>query len=97
MSDVVAAAVAALNERLGGAGFSGGTAKFEIEDEGAVIIDDSGARAGDDAADVTLTADADTFQQILSGDMNATAAFMSGKLRVDGDMGLAMSLGSVLA
>lgn len=96
MSDVVNAAVAALNERLGGDGLSG-TAKFVIEDEGSVLIDENGARASDDAADVTLSADSDTFQQILAGDLNPTAAFMSGKLSVDGDMGLAMALGSALS
>ena len=51
----------------------------------------------DDEADVTLTADADTFQSIMSGDLDPTAAFMTGKLAVDGDMGMAMKLGSVLA
>lgn len=94
MSDVIEAAVAALNEKIGG-GFDG-LAKFVIGDEGSVLIDSDGARAGDGDADVTLTADADVFQAILSGDMNPTAAFMTGKLSVDGDMGLAMKLGSVL-
>ena len=50
----------------------------------------------DDETDVTLTADAETLKSILSGDLNATAAFMSGKLSVDGDMGTAMKLGAVL-
>ncbi len=96
MSDVVTAAVAALSERLGGEGFDG-SAKFEIEGEGAIVIDAEGVRASDDDADVTLSADADTFQDILEGELNATAAFMSGKLKVDGDMGLAMKLGTVLS
>ncbi|GAA6162985.1 SCP2 sterol-binding domain-containing protein [Pelagimonas sp. KU-00592-HH] len=96
MSDIVNAAVAALTEKLGGDSFDG-SAKFVIEDEGALIIDSDGVRASDDEADVTLTADADTFQSILEGDTNPTAAFMSGKLSVDGDMGLAMKLGSVLS
>lgn len=94
MSDVIDHAVTALNEKLSGS--YDGTAKFVIEDEGSVIIDENGARAGDDEADVTLTADVDTFQAILAGDLNPTAAFMSGKLTVDGDMGAAMKLGSVL-
>jgi putative sterol carrier protein len=96
MSDIVNAAVAALTEKLGGDSFDG-SAKFVIEDEGALIIDSDGVRASDEEADVTLTADADTFQSILEGDTNPTAAFMSGKLSVDGDMGLAMKLGSVLS
>lgn len=93
MSDVIAAAVAILSEKV--SGFDG-VAKFVINGEGAIIIDTNGVRAGDDEADVTLTADADVFQAILAGDMNPTGAFMSGKLSVDGNMGLAMKLGSVL-
>ena len=94
MSDTINAAVTALNEKISD-GFDG-TAKFMIEGEGAIMIDSDGARAADDEADVTLTADADTFQSILEGDLDPTAAFMSGKLAVDGDMGMAMKLGSVL-
>lgn len=67
-----------------------------IEGEGAVVIDANGARQGDDETDVTLSADVDTFQGILSGDTNPTSAFMSGNLKVDGDMGMAMKLASVL-
>ena len=96
MSDIVTAAVAALTEKLGDGGFDG-SAKFVIDGEGAVMIDSAGVRAADDEADVTLTADAETFQSILEGDTNPTAAFMSGKLAVDGDMGQAMQLGTVLS
>ncbi|WP_204114916.1 SCP2 sterol-binding domain-containing protein [Shimia biformata] len=96
MSDIVTAAVEALQAKLGGESFDG-SAKFEIEGEGSIVIDGSGVRASDDETDVTLSADVDTFQAILAGETNPTAAFMSGQLRVDGDMGMAMKLGSVLA
>ncbi len=96
MSDVITEAVAALNEKMGGTGFDG-SAKFDIEDEGGIIIDENGARAGDDDADVTLSATAETFKAILDGEQNPTAAFMTGKLKVDGDMGLAMKLSGVLS
>lgn len=95
MSDVIDAAVSALQARLSG-GFDG-VAKFVVSGEGALMIDGTGVRAGDEDADVTLTADADTFKAILDGDLNPTAAFMSGKLTVDGNIGLAMQLGSALA
>ncbi len=94
MSNVISGAVDALNEK-DTSGFDG-IAKFVIEDEGSIMIDSDGARAGDDDADVTLTADAETFKSILDGDLDPTAAFMGGRLSVDGDMGKAMALGSVL-
>jgi len=96
MSDVIDSAVKALNAKMGDDGFDG-AAKFVIEGEGSIVVDSSGARAGDDDTEVTLTADADTFESILSGDLDPTAAFMSGRLAVDGDMGMAMKLGSILA
>ncbi|MGR3485868.1 MAG: SCP2 sterol-binding domain-containing protein [Paracoccaceae bacterium] len=95
MSDVVNEAVVRLNEKMDGQGLDG-TAKFDIEGEGCVMIDQSGARAGDEAADVTMSATPDVFQDILEGRENPTAAFMTGKLKVDGDMGMAMKLAGVL-
>ena len=94
MSEVITQAVAMLSEKLSG-GFEG-TAKFVIPGEGAIMLDSSGVRAGDEDADVTLTADTETFQGIMTGETNPTAAFMTGKLSVDGDMGMAMKLAGVL-
>ena len=96
MSETMDKAVAVLNEKLAGASFNG-TAKFAIDGEGSIVMDSSGARVSDDPADVTLSADAETFEGMMTGDVNATSAFMTGKLKVDGDMGLAMQLASVLA
>jgi len=95
MSDVIEAAVAALNDKIEG-GFDG-SAKFVIEDEGSIIVDSDGVRASDDDAEVTLTADLETFKAMMDGELNPTAAFMTGKLSVDGDMGLAMKLGAAFA
>lgn len=94
MSNVIEGAVSVLTEKLGG-NFDG-SAKFVIEGEGAVVVDGDGARASDEDTDVTLTADAETFEAMMSGELNPTTAFMTGKLSVDGDMGMAMKLGSAL-
>lgn len=96
MSDVINQAVEALNAKLGGEGFDG-SVKVEIANEGSLIVDADGARASDDDAECTLSADAETFQGMMTGDVNPTSAFMTGKLAVDGDMGAAMKLGSLLS
>jgi putative sterol carrier protein len=95
MSNVIEGALAALREKMPN-GFDG-SAKVVIPGEGSIILDPTGVRAGDDEADVTLTAAAEVFQGILTGDVNPTMAFMTGKLSVDGDMGLAMKLGAALS
>jgi putative sterol carrier protein len=93
----IEAAIAALNEKMAGADFDG-TAKFEIQGEGTVMVDGTEVReaAESDSADVTLSAESEVFQEIMSGEMNPTSAFMSGKLTLDGDMGTAMKLASAL-
>ncbi|MGI9396194.1 MAG: SCP2 sterol-binding domain-containing protein, partial [Paracoccaceae bacterium] len=61
-----------------------------------IMIDAAGVRAGDEEAEVTLRANTETFQDILAGDLDPASAFMSGRLTIDGDMGVAMQLGSAL-
>ena len=94
MSEVIKQAVAALAAKV--AGGTDTSAKFVIEGEGSVIIDENGVREGDDETDVTMTASAETFEGIMNGDVNPTMAFMSGKLKIDGSMSAAMKLASVL-
>ena len=95
MNTILEQAIAALTEKLNGTGFDG-TAKFSIADEGSVIIDDDGVRISEEEADVTLSASAEVFEAIMEGEQSSTAAFMTGKLSVDGDMGLAMKLAGIL-
>jgi putative sterol carrier protein len=95
MSVFVDEAVKVMQAKLNGRGFDG-TARFDIADEGSFVIDADGVRLGDDEAEVTLSASAQTFRAIFEGDLNPTAAFMTGKLTVDGNMGMAMKLSSIL-
>ena len=94
MSEFLEKAASALAEKLTG-GFDS-TAKFELIGIGALILDGDGVRISDEDAEVTLSADPEVFQDLLAGELNPTAAFMGGKLSVDGDMGVAMKLASAL-
>ena len=91
MTDLLEQAMKALNKKLDHTNFEG-IAKFSITNEGSVIIDGNGARISDADADVTLSASAEVFQEIMEGNQSPTRAFMTGKLSIDGDMGIAIKL-----
>src|SRR3954468_8115151 len=63
-----------------------GSWKVDV-DEGNIKVTEGGGEA-----DATISASEETFEQIASGDMNATTAYMTGKLKIKGDMGAAMKL-----
>ena len=50
MSEILEQAVLALTKKMGEASF-GGSAKFDIDGEGSIMIDAAGVRAGDEEAD----------------------------------------------
>ena len=55
--------------------------------DGGVTVED-----GDTGGDCTISTSAETFEKVVKGEQNPTAAYMSGKLKVKGDMGAAMKL-----
>ena len=63
-----------------------GTWKVDVAD-GNVTVTEGG---GD--ADVTIRTSSETFSAIASAELNPTAAYMTGKLKVEGDMGAALKL-----
>jgi putative sterol carrier protein len=69
---------------------------FDIEGAGVWKVDvtDAGVEVteGGGDADVTIHASEETFRAIAEGKQNPTTAFMTGKLKIDGDMGAAMKL-----
>ena len=58
----------------------------KVED-GAVSVSDGGGEA-----DTTITTSEDSFMAIVRGELNPTTAYMTGKLKIKGDMGAAMKL-----
>ena len=96
MGEVLEKAVAAINDKMAGATFDS-SVKFKIEDEGSIVVDSDGVRVSDEETDCTLIASLDVFTKILDGDMNATEAYMTGSLKVEGSMSAAMELSSLLA
>ena len=72
------------------------TYAFEIEGAGAwtVAIADGAISVAEGAgdADCTFSASEESFEKIVAGEQNATTAYMTGKLKIRGDMGAAMKL-----
>lgn len=74
---------------------------FDFGDDGALFIDTTSDPVTliperKDDADVTLSTSLDTFAAILNGTQDPNLAFMFGKLKIAGSMGLALKLNSFL-
>jgi putative sterol carrier protein len=69
---------------------------FDIEGAGVwtVAIADSAVTVTEGAgeADTTFTTSEENFEKIVAGEQNPTTAYMTGKLKIKGDMGAAMKL-----
>lgn len=69
---------------------------FDIEGAGQWKVDVRDGKVdvteGASDADVTITTTEEDFQKIASGELNPTSAYMTGKLKIKGDMGAAMKL-----
>ncbi|HEU5216956.1 MAG TPA: SCP2 sterol-binding domain-containing protein [Gaiellaceae bacterium] len=69
---------------------------FDIEGEGQwlVTVTDGNVSVaeGGGEADATILTSAEVFDKIVAGEQNPTTAYMTGKLKIKGDMGAAMKL-----
>ncbi|MEM7104464.1 MAG: SCP2 sterol-binding domain-containing protein [Bacteroidota bacterium] len=77
----------------------GGILKFVIDGQ-PILINGSGdsnvVSTEDGEANCTITTSAETLRKVTSGETNPMMAVMGGDIRIDGDMGLAMKLQSLL-
>ena len=93
--------ISEMGNRLGANSGLGGTLKFDFGAPGSVFIDGKSmpntvSDGAGKTADCTIVLSLETFEKMVKGELDGTSAFMQGKLRVAGDMGLAMKLGPIL-
>ncbi len=73
--------------------------KFELTDEGAIHVDATVSPPvvtnQDLDADVTFVLSSENFEGLIDGSLNPQMAFMMGKLKIEGDMGLALKLADI--
>lgn len=97
--------VAAIREKLAGKlgaapGF-GGSLRVDFGEAGSILIDGAGEAVticdgAGKAADCTIALTLETYEQLASRQLSPMSAVFQGKLKVDGNMGMAMKLGPLL-
>ncbi len=91
-----------LRARVGDDSGFGAKVKFDLGGDGVIFVDATSSPntvSNDDAdadADCTIVVSMKNFKKLLAGDLSPTTAFMMRKIKVEGDMGIAMKLSSIL-
>lgn len=90
----------AIRAKVGSDSGLNATLKFDMGDDGAVVID--GKSTPNTVSNIpvdtecTVSISMDNLQAMLDGELEPVTGFMSGKLKVAGDMGVAMRLQRVI-
>ncbi|WP_367718130.1 SCP2 sterol-binding domain-containing protein [Nitratireductor sp. GISD-1A_MAKvit] len=74
----------------------GSSVKFDCGSDGVIVVDGNSVSTSDAKADCVISLAKEDLEAMIAGDLDPTAAFMQGKLKVDGDMSVAMQLSQVL-
>lgn len=89
-----------LRNKVGADSGLGASLKFDCADEGVVVIDGAATPNtvdnNDRDTDCTIGLTLATLAELMSGELNPTTAFMSGRIKVSGDMSVALKLQRVL-
>ncbi|HEY4191902.1 MAG TPA: SCP2 sterol-binding domain-containing protein [Mesorhizobium sp.] len=71
--------------------------KFDTGTDGVILIDGAAISTTDGPADCTIKLSLDDLESLIAGDLNPTMAFMTGKIKIEGDMTVAMALSQLIA
>ncbi|MBF9042559.1 sterol carrier protein [Rhodobacterales bacterium HKCCE4037] len=74
-----------------------GSLKFDCGEDGVIVLADNSASTNDRDTDCTIRISRENLGKLLSGKLNPMTGVMMGKLKVSGDMGVALGLGKLLA
>lgn len=90
-----------VRSKVGEASGLNATIKFAFGDNEVLYIDGkstpNAVHNRDEAAQCTVKLSLETFGKLMNRSLEPTVAFMTGKIKVEGDMGVAMKLGKVFA
>ncbi|WP_406650605.1 SCP2 sterol-binding domain-containing protein [Aliisedimentitalea scapharcae] len=84
-----------IQDELSGKAFDG-SLKFDCGEDGVIVLADNTASTTDQNTDCTLRLSRANLEKLLTGQLNPMTAVMMGKIKVSGDMGVAMKLGQLL-
>ena len=74
--------------------------KFDLGEEGIIVWDGTTSPAEisnmDGEVETTIRLSAENFEKLMNGGLDPTVAFMMGKLKVDGKVGVALKISSLL-
>lgn len=70
--------------------------KFDTGGDGVIVIDGASISTTDGPADCTIKLSLDDLKDLVAGDLNPTMAFMTGKIKIEGDMSVAMALSQIM-
>ncbi|MGR3761248.1 SCP2 sterol-binding domain-containing protein [Roseobacteraceae bacterium NS-SX3] len=80
---------------LAGKSFDG-SLKFDCGPDGVIVLAGGNASTEDRDTDCTLRLSTENLKKLLTGKLNPMTAVMMGKIRISGDMGVAMKLSKLI-
>jgi putative sterol carrier protein len=84
-----------IRSRVASAGFDR-SVKFDTGADGVIVIDGATVSNTDAPTDCTIKLSLDDLESLIAGDLNPTMAFMTGKIKIEGDMSVAMALSQLI-